>query len=118
MNGCGVIIRSRLQQDLPAVRLTAQGFDHFQVIIDLINFPDSRCTQDRMGQQPAPAIAVVSRTIRDAGQPHDQRRFDGILQKDRRVELLCPQYADQSEESGNALMNSGALVEHHLIHVR
>ena len=92
--------------------------DHFEIVVDLVNLTDLPGSPDRMGEKQTPAIGIVTGAKRNTGEPGEDRRFDRVLEKDRAVERIFPEFAGQAELSHDTGMAPRFLKDEDLIHVR
>jgi len=77
----------------------AQGFHHFQVIVDLMH-PENRLgAAHGMRKQNAAAVGIVTRADANTRGQGDNGRLDGVLQQDGGGEFLFPQDAGQAENA-------------------
>ena len=71
-----------------------------------------------MGEERTPAVGVVSGAKRDARETGDNRRFDRVLEEDRAIEPVSPEFTRQAPLSRDTGMASRFLKGDDLVHVR
>jgi len=74
--------------------------------------------RDGQREEDPPSIGGIPRPFRNPSEKGDHRRIERVLQEQGPVEPAAPQFPGQPKAAEGSLMTTGALVDHHLVHVR